>query len=93
MHLLRDRILVLPDKVRDDVSAAGILIAASKGIVESQAQFGRCGTVIAVGDAVDQEQLKAGDRVLYGEFAFPECDHEGQKHIILQDADVCGVIE
>lgn len=93
LQLLRDRIQVLPDPVRDDVSSAGILIAASKGIVESQAQFGRKGRVVAVGAGIDTEQLKPGDVVLWGEFVFAEYREDGVTYAILQDKDVAAVIE
>ena len=95
LHLLRDRIQVLPDPVRDDVSTAGILIAASKGIVDSQKQFGRKGTVVAVGAGIDGDQLKAGDRILWGEFLFPEyrVDGRGDTYLIMQDADITAVLE
>lgn len=93
LHLLRDRIQVLPDPVRDDVSAAGIVIAASKGIVDSQAQFGRKGTVVAVGEDIDADQLKAGDRILWGEFVFSEYREDGVTYAILQDKDVTAVLE
>lgn len=93
LSLLRDRIQVLPDPVRDDVTSAGIVIAASKGIVDSQAQFGRKGTVVAVGADIDAEQLKAGDRILWGEFVFPEYRDGGVTYAILQDKDITAVLE
>jgi co-chaperonin GroES (HSP10) len=93
LSLLRDRIQVLPDPVRDDVSSAGILIAASKGIVDSRVQFGRRGTVIAVGADIDLEQLKPGDVVLWGEFTFPEYREDGVTYAILQDKDLTAVLE
>lgn len=93
LQLLKDRIQVLPDSIRDDVSSAGIVIASSKGIVSSQAQFGRAGTIISVGADVDKDQLKPGDRVLWGEFEFPEYHSGGVRYLILQDADICAVVE
>ena len=93
LNLLRDRIQVLPEPVRDDVSSAGIVIAASKRMVDSQVQFGRKGTVIAVGADIDQEQLKPGDVVLWGEFVFPEYRENGVTYAILQDKDLTGVME
>ena len=93
LQLLRDRILVLPDQARDDVTSAGIVVPASKGIIESRTQFGRSGTVVAIGADVDRDQLKPGDRILWGEFDFPQHTENGVRHLVLQDADVCGVIE
>lgn len=88
---LRDRIIVRQDATREDVSPMGIVIAASKGIVESQKQLGRRGTVIAIGPKV--YELKVGDRVLYGEFAHHEYREAGSTYQVLQEADVAGVIE
>ena len=93
LQLLRDRIQVLPDQIRDNVTSAGIIVAASKGIVQSQTQLGRSGTVFAIGEAVDQDQLKPGDRVLWGEFEFPEYVDGGTRYLIMQDADICAVLE
>jgi len=93
LSLLRDRIQVLPDPVRDDVTASGILVASGKRRADSQEQLGRRGTVIAVGEDVDQEQLKPGDVVLWGEFNFPEYREDGVTYAILQDKDIVGVME
>jgi co-chaperonin GroES (HSP10) len=93
LNLLRDRIQVLPDPVRDDISAAGIIIKASKGIVDSQKQFGREGVVVAAGPDIDPEQLKVGDRILWGEFSFPEYHEDGVTYLVLQDKDVTAVLE
>lgn len=92
LNLLRDRIQVLPERVRDDVSSSGIVIAASKGIIDSRVQFGRKGTVIAVGADIDTAQLQPGDIVLWGEFTFPEYREDGSTYAILQDKDLTGVM-
>ena len=88
---LRDRIIVLQDDVREDVTSAGIVSMASKSMVESQKQLGRRGTVQAVGEAV--HDLKRGDRVLYGEFLHQIYREGGINYIVLQEADIVGVIE
>lgn len=90
---LRDNILVLQDPVREDVSPAGILIAATKGIIDSQKQFGRKGTVVAVGPDIDQRELAVGDRVLYGEFSHSTYREGGREYVRLRDDDIVGVIE
>ena len=84
--MLRERILVKQDPERQHGS---IVVPASKGIVESQVQLGRTGTVMAIGPDVDRDQLPVGSRVVYGEFEYPkfgDC-------FVLQDQDICGVIE
>lgn len=90
---LRDHIVVLQDPIRQDVSSVGLVIPASKGIVQSQTQLGRTGIVIACGPDIDADQLKPGDRIAYGEFMYPEI-HDGAKtYLVLRDKDVCGVCE
>lgn len=84
----QDYIFVNQDPER--VYAGGIVVAASKKIVDSQSQLGRYGTVIAVGPDVDKDQLKPGNRICYGEFDYPKTP-EGW--FILQDADVAGVLD
>ena len=88
---LRNFIVVRQDATRDDVSPTGIVIAASKGIVESQRQLGRRGIVVAVGP--DVTELAEGDRVLYGEFEHRRYREGGVEYQMLQDADIVGVIE
>ena len=89
---LRDRIAVLPDKWRDDVTSAGIIVAAKEGIGTSQLQLGRSGTVTQIGPDVDAEQLPVGSRVIFGEWEYPELYQDGQRHLILQDKDIVGVL-
>lgn len=90
---LRDNIVVLQDAVRENVTPSGIVIAASKGIVESQRQLGREGVVVAVGPDVDKQQLRVGDRILYGEFAHLEYEEGGRRYVRMSEKDVCGVLE
>lgn len=89
----RDVIIVLQDAERDDVTSMGIVVAATQGMRPSQEQLGRYGTVMAVGPEVDQDQLKVGDRVCYGEFDYPEYREDGIRYKVLQDKDIVGVID
>lgn len=91
LHLLRDRIQVLPSPMRENITSAGILVKSSHGIVESQKQFGREGEVVAVG--VDVHELQVGDRVIWGEFDFPKYEEGGKTYLVLQEADICAVLE
>lgn len=93
IHPLRDRIAVLPDKFRDDVTNMGIVIPANEKIGTSQLQLGRRGTVTHIGPDVDADQLPVGSRVLFGEWEYTELHAGGQRYLILQDKDVVGVIE
>tara|TARA_R110000868_G_scaffold111013_1_gene300009 strand:- start:69 stop:368 length:300 start_codon:yes stop_codon:yes gene_type:complete len=90
---LKDRIAVLPDKWRDDVTPMGILVPANEKIGTSQLQLGRAGTVTHIGPDVDRDQLKPGDRVLFGEWEYPVLHVAGERYLILQDKDVVGVVE
>ena len=88
---LRDRIVVLQDPERADITSTSIVIKASKGIVTSQTQFGRTGTIHAVGP--EARELKVGERVCYGEFVYPEYVEGGIRYLVMQAADICGVVE
>lgn len=94
-----DRILVLPDEVREDVTASGILVKV-KSTVESQRQLGNTGTVVAVGPGKRDRSgrrvplvVEAGQRIAFGEFQHKETHHDGKRYLIMQEADVCGVFE
>lgn len=88
MQPLHDYIFVRQDPERE--YQGGIIVPTSKGMVESQTQLGRFGTVTATGPEVDKDQLKPGDRICYGEFDYPKSP---TGEIILQDKDVCGVLD
>ena len=90
LNLLRDMIAIEQD--RED-REGDIYLPVSRGIITSQEQRGRKGTVKAIGEDIDQEQLKVGDRVMYGEFDFPTYMENGIIYYLLQDKDVVGVIE
>ena len=92
---LADRIVVKPDEYlpASDV----IVVKVRQGqIIESQKQFGRLGTVLAVGPGKRDKKgnvkpltLKPGDRVCFGEFLY---QGEGND-IVMQEADVTYVID
>lgn len=95
-----DRILVKPDDVLEHVSAAGIVIAAKDGIVTSQEQWGRSGTVIAVGPGKTTRkgellpvEVKPGDRVLFGQFQYQRIKENGETFLVMQDKDLTGVFD
>ena len=53
------------------------------------------GTVIAVGNGTKDEPmiLKQGDSVLYGKYAGQEIELDGEKYLIMRQADVLAVVE
>lgn len=94
-----DRIIVIPDEVREDVTKAGILVKVSQ-TVESKRHLGKTGVVLAVGPGKRNRAghrmpltLRAGDRVVFGEFEHREHREDGKRYLIMQEADVCGVLE
>lgn len=94
-----DRIVVLPDPIRDDVTTAGLLVKVSQ-TVESKRHLGKTGVVLAVGPGKRNRAghrvpltLQAGDRVVFGEFEHREHCEDGERFLIMQEADVCGVLE
>ena len=94
----RDRVLVRPDDAIVHASSV-IQVAARDGkIVDSQQQFGRRGTVVAVGPGkrdkkgnVHPLSIAPGDVVYFGEFINTEIDLPTGKHFVVQEADITGV--
>ena len=94
-----DRIVVLPDKQQTMASQMLILTQTKAGIVDSQQQFGRIGTIIAAGPGKRDKKgkmhtthVKPGDRIIWGEFDFPIYHENGQEYAIIQEADIAGII-
>ena len=108
MRPLRDHILVKADPINRH-SSQRIVVNARAGIHTSQEQLGRTGTVMAVGSCrmryEDRNGKKAfryrsqppavsvGDRILFGEFDYPEVPGNPDRLLVLQEGDVIGVIE
>jgi co-chaperonin GroES (HSP10) len=86
---LRDRMLVLPEQQRDDVTSSGVVVLKRTGIHDSQAQLGIKCTVIEIGADVDRDQVKPGDTVLIGEFEYAKLD----QYLVIQDKDIVGVLQ
>jgi len=94
-----DRIVVLPDELRDDVTSAGIVVAVRQNI-ESQRHLGGTGVIVAVGPGKRGRDgrrvplvVEAGQRIVFGEFQHRDHHEDGKRYLIMQEADVCGVIE
>ncbi|MCP3709741.1 hypothetical protein M3I54_22620 [Paraburkholderia sp. CNPSo 3274] len=95
-----DRILVLPDAIREDITDCGILVKVGQNI-ESKRQLGGTGTIVAVGPGKRGRDghrrpmtVEPGQRIVFGEFLHKECyDDENQRYLLMQEADVCGVFE
>ncbi len=85
---LADRVLVRPAAV-EEKTIGGIIIP------ESAKENPLQGDVIAEGNGTKGEAmvLAAGDRVLYGKYAGTEIEHEGEKYLIMRQADVLAILK
>ncbi len=85
---LADRVLVRPAAV-EEKTIGGIIIPDSAKEKPLQ------GDVIAVGNGTKDEAmvLAAGDRVLYGKYAGTEIEHEGEKYLIMRQADILAILK
>lgn len=84
---LADRVLIKPTPA-EEVTMSGIIIP------DSAKEKPLRGTVLAVGNGTKDEEmhLKEGDNVLYGKYAGTEIEFEGEKYLIMRQADVFAVI-
>ena len=90
---LQDRVVVRRTE-EETKSAGGIVIPDSAAEKPSQ------GEVIAVGPgkkldsgAVQEVDLKAGDRILFGQYAGSTVKIDGEELLIMNESEVFGVIE
>ena len=88
LKMLRDRLLIKP-----------IIRELSKIIIVDNTERYNIGEVIAAGPGkvingkLIRTDVKVGDIVRYGEFDFPVYENEGTKYLIIQEADVAGIVE
>lgn len=94
-----DRIVVLPDEWREDVTVSGIVVKVSTHIT-SQEQLGNTGVIVSVGPGKRDKSgkrrpldVREGDRVLFGEFKHREHHEDGKRYLIMQEADICAVLD
>jgi len=90
---LDDRVLVKPDK-SDEKTASGIFLP------ESAKERPMTGKVVATGpgklnDAGNRGEIrvKKGDTVLYGKYSGTEVEIDGDKHLIMKEDEILGVLE
>lgn len=84
---LADRVLVRPAS-QEEKTVSGIIIP------DSAKEKPLRGEIIAVGTGTKDEEmiLKAGDIVLYGKYTGTEIEHEGEKYLIMRQADVLATL-
>ena len=84
---LADRVLIKP-AAAEEKTVSGIIIP------DSAKEKPLRGEVLAVGKGTKDEEmvLKAGDQVLYGKYAGTELEIDGDKYLIMRQADVLAVV-
>ena len=84
---LADRVLIKPTPA-EEVTMSGIIIP------DSAKEKPLRGTIVAAGTGTKDEEmhLKEGDNVLYGKYAGTEIEFDGEKYLIMRQADVLAVI-
>lgn len=84
---LADRVLIEPEAA-ETKTVSGIIIP------DSAKEKPLRGHVLAVGNGTKDEEmvLKVGDSVLYGKYAGTELELDGNKYLIMRQADVLAVL-
>lgn len=90
---LYDKIVVVPDKAEERITAGGIIIP------DTVADKPQTGLVEAAGNGwIDDNNnlramsVKVGDRVLYGKYAGTEVKINNEARLIMREADVIGIL-
>jgi len=85
---LGDRVLVKP-VAAEEKTMGGIIIP------DSAKEKPLKGEVLAAGQGTKEEEmvLKAGDQVLFGKYAGTELEYEGEKYLIMRQADVLAILK
>lgn len=88
-----DRVLVKPSEA-ESKTASGIYLP------EGAKEKPMTGTVLAVGPGKLTDEgkrtpvsVKKGDTVIFGKYAGTEVDIDGEKHMILRESELLGVLE
>ena len=90
---LDDRVLVKPTAAEEKTSTGIYLPEGAK-------EKPMTGTVLAVGPGKLSDKgersavtVKKGDTVVYGKYAGTEVDIDGEKHLIIRESELLGVLE
>ena len=84
---LADRVLIKP-AAAEEKTLGGIIIP------DSAKEKPLKGEIVAVGNETKDEEMvvKVGDNVLYGKYAGTEIELDGEKYLIMRQADVLAII-
>lgn len=85
LKLFGDRVFIEPDKA-EETTESGIIIPKN---AQNPKKFG---TVTLVGSEMSQD-IKPGDRILFGEFAVLEIDVDGETFHMVNTEDILGLLE
>lgn len=87
MRVLEDRILIEIEMVGDEKSSGGIIIPA-----KTKQKTDR-GTVIDLGEGVDKNKIKIGEKVLFDKYTGVKLNIKDVPHVFVRYDDIIGVIE
>ena len=84
---LADRVLIKP-AAAEEKTLGGIIIP------DSAKEKPLKGEIVTVGNGTKDEEMvvKVGDNVLYGKYAGTEIELDGEKYLIMRQADVLAII-
>ncbi len=82
---LGDRVVVKTVEA-EQKTASGIIIP---GTAKEKPQQGE---VIATGNGITENSIKTGDMVLYAKYAGTEVELNGEKYLILNEADILAIV-
>lgn len=84
---LADRVIILPAPA-EEVTVSGIIIP------DSAKEKPLKGTVVAAGPGTKDEEmtLAVGNTVIFGKYAGTEIEFDGEKYLIMRQADVLAIV-
>lgn len=86
MRLLHDKVLVLPNPIKEKKTSSGIILPSTREAPEGALE----GTVINVGPGNLDEpmELSPGDKIFYGQYAGTELSINGVDYLLMRECDV-----
>ncbi len=91
---LADKVIVKPDEAAETKTAGGIIIP------DTAKEKPQKGEIVAVGPGRTDESgsaiamnVKVGDKVLYSKYGGNEIEYDGDKYLIMSEADIYAIFE
>lgn len=82
---LSDRVILKP--VEEEVTKGGFVLPTSAKEKSNVAE------VVALGDKVENKEIKVGDHVLYETYAATQVKHEGQDYLVIKEKDIMALVQ